>query len=65
VLTGFLILFCVFVLWPAGSWLQERLLSRPRPPTGSIDPTDDDMETLAELDILSDGRFDGRFGPER
>ena len=62
-LLGLLILFSVFVLWPIGAWLQGLLMGTRAEPwdasTGSAD-----FDRLAKLDILIDGRLDGRFGDE-
>jgi hypothetical protein len=61
---GLLILFWVFVLWPLGRWLQDRLLGGgPKRLTGPGKClADDEIDFLARLDILSDGHLDGRFG---
>jgi hypothetical protein len=61
-LMGFLILFTVFVLWPMGAWLQDRLFGTiTRRSFGGGWHDRDEFDALVELDIATDGRLDGRF----
>jgi hypothetical protein len=62
-LIGLLILFTTFVLWPLGSWLQDQLFGTvARRSCGAGWHDRDEFDALVELDIATDGRFDGRFG---